>query len=663
MTSSNRINQLPMLLALLCSVLTNASMAQRGNLVSNAYSPEFLRKALASASIWHPFPKASERKLWDALPKELRNAYISRGDEALKYQWPGLSASMYMSYFRTGIRGDYERIYQERRQKVQSLVLAECIEGRHRFLDKIAEGIRLLIEEASWVVPAHLSGLQIAPGLPDTSNPVVDLYCGETANLLAWTYYLLGDELSKVSPLLPKRIKDELKTRLLTPSQERDDFWWMLTPGKEQPGRAINNWTSWICSNWLATALLVEEDDEARLRALSRIVLILDRFINSYPDDGGVDEGPNYWNHSIGSLYESLVLLGSATGTTNPLFSHPLIREMGRYIYRTHVADDYFVTISDSPVKIPFPSTLAVLFGRDIQDDNLANLGGALALRQNAFISGIRGSMTRQLLFLFNFDRIRSQMPKQPLLRDVWLPQSQFFAAREQVNSSAGFYLAAQGLHNGKSHNHNDVGNFLLYLDGQPLIIDVGPESYNAKTFSSGRYDIWTMQSAYHNLPTINGVMQKDGKGYAARDVWHHASKDSAMFSLDIAGAYPPEAHVEKWVRRINLDRTTGTVLVQEEYVLNAPAKDLSVSLMTCCEVLRSESDRLIVLVRPRTETELPVEVEIRFEPSKSAPLVETIQITDEELRQEWGESIRRIVFNIINPTQRGTLTFLFKKR
>ena len=649
-------------LLLLCSITTGVIVGQKRDLVSMSYSIDYLRKALATQSNWHPFPKASERASWEALPQALKKAYIGRGEEALEYQWPDLAATLYLSYVRKGIRTEYDRPYHERRQKLQSLVLAECMEGKGRFLDKIAEGIWLLSEESSWVVPAHLGALQSAPGLPDLSSPVVDLYCGETANLLAWMYYLLGDELSRVSPLLPERIKHELNTRLLTPCMQRDDFWWMMTPGKEQPGRTINNWTSWICSNWLAAVLLVEENDEARQRSISRIAMILDRFVNSYPDDGGVDEGPNYWNHSVGSLYESLVLLGSATRTTSPLMSHPLIREMGRYIYRTHVADDYFVTISDSPVKIPFPSSLAVLFGRDVHDEYLSELGGALALRQGIFTTGIRGSMTRQLLFLFNADRIRNQTPRQPLLRDVWLPQTQFFAARERADTSKGFYLAAQGLHNGKSHNHNDVGNFLLYVDGKPFIIDVGPEGYNAKTFSSSRYDIWTTQSAFHNLPTINGVMESNGRQYAARDVRYQSWRDSVIFSLDIAGVFAGEANVKKWVRSIKMDRTQGAVLVREDYILGAAPKDLTLTLMTSGRVLSMETNRLVVRVGNVGEGHSRIDVEIQFEPDKLQPTVETIEIEDEELRAEWCTNLQRILLKAKNPLQAASFTVSFRR-
>ena len=92
------------------------------------------------------------------------------------------------------------------------------------------------------------------------------------------------------------------------------------------------------------------------------------------------------------------------------------------------------------------------------------------------------------------------------------MPDREIMTARSFPNSSEGLYIAAKGGNNAENHNHNDVGNFIIYCDGKPVIIDVGVETYIQKTFSKDRYDIWTMQSQYHNLPTINGVQQKNGE-------------------------------------------------------------------------------------------------------------------------------------------------------
>ncbi len=92
----------------------------------------------------------------------------------------------------------------------------------------------------------------------------------------------------------------------------------------------------------------------------------------------------------------------------------------------------------------------------------------------------------------------------------MWLDGLQFMAARENPASEEGFFLACKGGHNAESHNHNDIGSFIVYCDGMPILINPGVEFYTAKTFSAARYEIWTMQSSYHNLPEINGFMQKE---------------------------------------------------------------------------------------------------------------------------------------------------------
>src|SRR5579872_3323382 len=158
-----------------------------------------------------------------------------------------------------------------------------------------------------------------------------------------------------------------------------------------------------------------------------------------------------------------------------------------------------------------------------------------------------RGSIGRELPALFNLAELRRAPRAQALLRDTWLPGIGVMSARLKEGSAQGLYLAAEAGNNGKSHNHNDVGNFIVYSNGAPAIIDVGVETYTAKTFSSKRYEIWTMQSAYHNCPTIDGVMQAAGRQFAASEVAYQAGDAKAEFRLNLAKAYPKEANLETW--------------------------------------------------------------------------------------------------------------------
>src|SRR5262249_33869136 len=148
------------------------------------------------------------------------------------------------------------------------------------------------------------------------------------------------------------------------------------------------------------------------------------------------------------------------------------------------------------------------------------------------------GSLRRELPALFELSTLRAEKAKAPYVRDVWLPGLQLMISRQQEGSTDGLYLAAAGGHNSESHNHNDVGNFIVFANGKPAIIDVGVETYSAKTFSAQRYDIWTMQSAFHNCPTIGGVMQKPGRQFAASEITHEVDDKVAQLGINIEHAY-----------------------------------------------------------------------------------------------------------------------------
>jgi hypothetical protein len=536
------------------------------------------------------------------------------------------------------------------------------MEGKGRFLDQIVNGVWLLCEETSWVIPAHVGAQRAGGGLPDKSEPVVDLFSAETGSLLSWTYYLLGAQLDKVSPLVSGRIKAEVTSRIIAPCLDRKDFWWMWLSDGDPASHHVNNWTPWICSNWLAATLIMERNVELRINDVGKILLVLDQFLNSYPEDGGCDEGPSYWGRAGGSLFECLELLESASGGKIDLYSNPLVKEIGRYIYKAYIRGSYFVNFSDAPAKVTIQSDLVLRYGLKIKDPFLAGFGAYAASQQKILERGIGGGLTRQLQFLFSLGALEKQQPMEPLVRDVWLRENQYMAAREKENSSTGFYLASQGLHNDKSHNHNDVGNFILYADGEPCIIDVGPEAYTAKTFSSARYEIWTMQSAYHNLPTINGVMQKNGKQYAARNVQYRTSDDSVLFSLDIAGAYPSEAGVKKWTRQIVMDRRVGTVTVRDDYSMGSDAKELKLSLMTPCQVLRSEPGRIVVRINAEKSGRPPVDVEARFDQAKLSASVESFPLKDDGLRRIWGDSLKRILLSVNKPGVSGSVAIVFSR-
>jgi len=194
-----------------------------------------------------------------------------------------------------------------------------------------------------------------------------------------------------------------------------------------------------------------------------------------------------------------------------------------------------------------------------------------------------------------------------------------------------------------------------MYYDGKPCLIDLGREEYVAKTFSSRRYEIWTMQSGYHNLPVINGTDQMQGANYKAKNSTFTASPKSATFKTEIAGAYPEGAKVKSWVRSYTLNRGKSFV-ISDKYELSAVTDAITSSnLITYCKVtqvkpglLKFEGDGFML--------------NMTYNSRIVTPRIEFIEITDRSLKRYWPNGVTRIRLEFIKPGMKGGQTVTFTK-
>lgn len=628
-----------------------------------------------------PYPAIDDRAAWEAVPDALARAARQAGEALDGTDYPPLPATLFLEFSREGNRERYETLSFARRATLEALVLAECVANRGRYLDAIADGIWAICEESFWGVPAHMYLQKAGSTLPDPNEPVVDLFCAETANMLSWVHRLLGKRLDAVSPMLRTRIEREVNRRMLAPMMERDDFWWMgfhLPPGRER----VNNWNPWIASNWLSCILLLERQPEARAAAIAKLMRMVDHFVDTYPSDGGCDEGPAYWGHAGASLFDVLELLHWASSGEIDLFSQPLIRNIGQYIYRAHIADDYYINFADAPALIQPDPALVGAFGVAINDAEMIEFGRWLDARHGlSHFAGEVPGKKRQVSFLRRplrqlfgslsgvaaaasatgtvIERVKAPDSNAipPLPREVFLDQIEVLVARDRHGSPDGWFMSAKGGHNAESHNHNDVGGFVIYRDGRPLIVDAGVETYTAKTFSQSRYEIWTMQSAYHALlPQVSGVQQAAGRSFAASDVTATIEEESASLELEIAGAYPEEAGIRSWNRRITLERGSG-VIVKDRYELDREGHAIIFSVLTPAEVVPADG-AIRFLPREFLPDRRSAEGVLEFDASLLEPTLEVIQITDTRMGGTWGGSLNRVVLHAGSVPGTGSFTF-----
>jgi hypothetical protein len=595
------------------------------------------------------FPLASDRAYWEDVPMEVRKQLIEQGESYLNYEWPIISASMMLTFARTGSLDLCDETYLKRRTALGTLVVAECMEGAGRFLDDIVNGIWAICEETSWIGVMHSEEAV----LPLGKGHSLDLRAAETGSLLAWSSYLLRDELNKITPHIVQRIQVEVKRRILDAYMERDDYFWM---GFAK--RPVNNWNPWINSCFLTALLLVEEDSGCRWKGLTKFLASLDAFLESYHSDGGCDEGTTYWDRAGGALLDCLELLKHATGDRVDLFKEPLIQNIGRYIYRAHIHDGYFINFADGSAKITnFQSVQAYKYGVLIEDPMLCDQ----AVHQNRLSSAklIQHPwypMLRSLSEIKYYAAMNRADVTPPYLKDVWLEGIQVMAAREQSGSPAGLYIAAKGGHNDESHNHNDIGQFILYADGYPVIVDAGVNSYNKQTFSDQRYELWTMRSTYHNVPTVNGYEQLPGRDYKADSVVYMANEESARLMLDLASAYPAEAGIREWYREITLYRSSPTsVKLHDVYDLSTACNALQWQFMTCCEVQEVCPGELLFQSREGSAVRMVY-------PELFAMKKERIETKDKWMTKVWGECIYRITLSWQSEVNYGSSVFVFEQ-
>ncbi len=559
---------------------------------------------------------------------------------------PSVSATLFLEYVRTGNRSNYEAKSFARRNQLMDLVLAETVEDKGRFTDTVANYVWAICEETYWGVPAHLSMQKAKNGLPDVEDPIVELFGAETAATLALTDYLVGPKLDKVNPLIRKRIYSETIRKILDPIKDTKRYSWL------DPTKAVNNWDPWIVSNAMTAELMLEHDEAKRAANLYEYMKLLDVYINGLGEDGGCDEGPSYWFAAGASVFDALEMLRSATADHIDVYKEPIIRKMASYIYKMHIADNYFVNFADADPKFTADGVMLYRFGKAIRDDTLMHFGQYMHAK-NSLVQGEGFQKPRRLSNLLALKEMPTGAVTYAPAEEAWLSDIQVMTAR----TKSGLFLATHAGHNGESHNHNDVGDFIVYLGNEPVIIDAGRGNYTATTFSSRRYELWFTQSQYHNLPVINGIGQSAGRQFAARSV-KETGGEKASLSMDISAAYPKEAGIESWNRMVTLDRTSDDVTVADDYSLSRSPTSLQQVFMTICDVDMSTPGRL-KLTTPTGRV-----VTITYPPGGWTASVEKPSTQGPEYSSfatKWARPVSRIVLTASEPKPKDILRYSMK--
>lgn len=597
------------------------------------YNPIIIDQVLRQVEPEPIFPPITNRGAWETAartldPRELETL-IHDAEQDSQRPIPTATATDWLEFQRTGQREGHQELRRDRMQMLHNLAFAECFENRGRFLDGILNVAWAICEESSWVMPAHY-----AP-LPDVDYPYIDLGAASIAFDLAELDVILGSVLDSV---LRRRIRREIEQRIITPYLTRHDFWWL----HNSLDRTMNNWTA-VCNCGIAAAAihLLNDDPARQAEVLARATRSMDDYLATFDADGGSSEGPGYWDYGFSSFTMLAHLVEARTQGQIDFFAEEAIREIAQFPLKTMLAPGVSVNFSDSDPYLSFTRS------------HLAFLAQRLKLPQLATLATMQPQAGRQGDIVWGLRNLFWQVPATAPTRFVpnrhdWFSEMMWMIARNDPKDPTELVLAAKGGHNDEMHNQNDVGNFIVFVQGEAIIPDIGRGRYTKDYFDpEKRYDHLVNASLGHSVPMPNGQLQGTGATFTAQLLQHQTTDSKDQLIIEMKDAYPPEAGLASLKRNLTLHRNEDlpwVELVDSFSFADAPGTFDS-ALTTFGHVEVGEEGMVIQGDRAK--------LRVTFEPEKVRVRVDTYNEVD---LAHGPRDVHRIVFTWREPAQQGEL-------
>ncbi|GGD81388.1 heparinase II/III domain-containing protein [Paenibacillus nasutitermitis] len=486
-----------------------------------------------SADNWK---KSAENPLFASLWREVREKgsdYASRPIEVLPF-------SEFILFGSTGDRQIFEAKIFERRKRLSVLALLRLTDAPGEWDAPLADCLWAMCEESTWVFPAHVGLYRNA--YPEdiwdretAPRESVDLFAAITGFALAELSAMLGDSLH---PWIRERIRKELDARIFGP--------FFRDPAPQNWEMKTNNWPA-VCAAGIGAAAIYEERDSERLSGmLWRIIEAMRNHLAGFDEEGATAEGVAYWQFGFGFYVYFSELLKERTGGRIDLLEGDKIGKIVRFPNACLLSESKVVNFSDSVERVDFNlglfARLQARFG-DIavpqQKPEVNQLFTYWANTSRLMMWTLREAAEKSEPAASGIERAASTAGgSSPVHEDYYFKGHQWAISKSRYGE-AFIAFAAKGGNNGEPHNHNDLGHFLLHMNGDTVLADPGAGFYTRQYFQPDfRYETLTAGSHGHSVPIIGGRRQSAGKEYQAKVIHYSRSDDEVVFELDLAGAY-----------------------------------------------------------------------------------------------------------------------------
>jgi len=504
-------------------------------------------------------PVCANREAWATASVADRTTEIRRtAEKLLKQDFPAWDQDLYLEYSRKGTRPNGEKMMNARKAWLYPLTIAECVEGKGRFISAIERTLMELDEQPTWTWPAHDRTLR---NLRDR-NYEVDLMAADTANDLAQALYMLGDW---IGPELRKRTLSALNERVFESLRKsfsganKDNFWL----------RADHNWNAVCLKGTVAAALTVLPDTKDRALFAAAAEHYIQRYVSGFSPEGYTSEGPGYWNYGFSHFAALREVLVQATTGKLDLFADAKVRNMAMYGYGVEMLPNNIAAFGDAPVKTRMDE-----FTRAYANDAL-HLGQVQHLSTVSLGGGQSGNdapLAKAALVLFGNVKSAPGVGENSSIEiglHTYFDSVGVLVSRPAPGDTLAVSIKAGG--NG-NHSHNDVGSYTIGLGTEQPTGDVGNTQYSAKTFSKDRYTIAGISSWGHPVPVVAGTLQVEADKIKPRVLSTRFSGDADEITINMADAYSVPV-LRTLTRTLRHDRaSSGSVTITDRFEYTKPS-------------------------------------------------------------------------------------------
>lgn len=450
-----------------------------------------------------------------------------------------LSLKEFLSYTETGNRLTYEEQYFARRRELAVLSLSLLQDTDEQTENLLEQTLWEICNEYTWALPAHLPLIENRYG---TASPVwLDLFAAETGQALIETIELIGQ---KLSPFLKERIFQEVERRILLPFESRPWDW----EEKE------NNWSAVIggCIGMIALSMLSMGSQRQRT-IIQRLDKSMQSYLRGFGADGACVEGVSYWGYGFGYFIYYAKMLEDKLSDSRYL-ANKKVKNIAAFPYSVMINEKGYVPFSDY-AQPDLPSGL-LSFCHEYFQVSIPKIEAASSLEFDA---------------CYRFAQLyRNLSWTKPMNKQVAKPEGKKYFEDAQWlilrSEKEDFEFAAKGGRNDESHNHLDIGHFIVGNGKELFLTDLGAGEYTKDYFNEKmRYDFFVPSALSHSLPIINGYSQLPGK-VGAESVCCHQEGAEFHFQLSLGSIYPTEAFVKTFIRHFRVDPKKRKVKITDQF-------------------------------------------------------------------------------------------------